>query len=659
MMQIVLAIVIISIGRCHNLDGSANQNDVQSHDHIHTHTHQDFHSHESKIFPESLNKHRHHSKPRVKDLAARKTSTPNSLQIVDTAEENSNTCKGYEGEIWVGGLSAIIVFYLVILVVGAWAGWTRRGKEMTQEQVLLAGRDLGLFVGVLTMGATWVGGGFINGSAQGVYSKGLIWTQAPFGYALSLVLGGTFFAGKMRESRYITMIDPFTNKYGKWGALMVLPAAVSEIFWSAAILGALGSTLHVILHLDDNVSIIVSAVIALGYTLFGGLVSVAYTDVIQIFFIFIGLFLALPFALTHPAVEDIYQAVQEDGVTPAWYGSVADHEWGEWVDYALLCLMGGIPWQCYFQRVLSAQSSTRAQLLSFGGAAIALIMTGPAVLFGAVARATDWAQTDYPCSAPSGESAKLVMPLTLQYLTPPAVAWFGLGAVSAAVMSSTDSSLLSASSLLARNFYQKVLRPGCAEREVVVALWFIIVCNCVISTTLAIQYKSIYELFVLCGDFTYVILFPQLLLVLYWSKSNTYGAISSFLVSLILRLLVGDKYLGLPALLSFGTIAVPCPTVEAPDLVCEGDLPYRTIVMLIGLGVHILVSGITHILFCYVQLSLRWDFLNCFHAVQGGYLVELKNSRENDSPIKSLKDKLETQAKYVGKFSKRGAVTVM
>ena len=332
------------------------------------------------------------------------------------------------------------------------------------------------------------------GSAQGVYSHVLVWTQAPFGYALSLVLGGTFFAGKMRQSKYVTMIDPFTNKYGKWGALMVIPAAVSEIFWSAAILGALGSTLHVILHLDDDVSIMVSAVIALSYTLFGGLVSVAYTDVIQIFFIVFGLFLALPFAMTHPAVEDIYSSKLEDGLTPAWYGSVAPHEWGRWLDHALMCLMGGIPWQCYFQRVLSAQSSTRAQLLSFGGAAIALVMTGPAVLFGAVAKATDWSKTDYPCPAPSGDTAKLVMPLTLQYLTPPAVAWFGLGAISAAVMSSTDSSLLSASSLIARNVYQKVFRVGCGEREVVVALWVIIVFNCAIATTLAIQYKSIYEL---------------------------------------------------------------------------------------------------------------------------------------------------------------------
>ena len=66
-------------------------------------------------------------------------------------------------------------------------------------------------------------------------------------------------------------------------------AAVSEVFWSASILAALGSTLQVILHIDVNTSIIISAVIAVCYTLFGGLISVAYTDVFQLFFIAFGL----------------------------------------------------------------------------------------------------------------------------------------------------------------------------------------------------------------------------------------------------------------------------------------------------------------------------------------------------------------------------------
>ena len=49
---------------------------------------------------------------------------------------------------------------------------------------------------------------------------------------------------------------------------------------------------------------------------------------------------------------------------------------------------------------------------------------------------------------------------------------------------------------------------------------------------------------VLCGDLTYVILFPQLILVLYFPPSNTYGSVFSFLISFILRILCGDKYLG-------------------------------------------------------------------------------------------------------------------
>ena len=51
----------------------------------------------------------------------------------------------------------------------------------------------------------------------------------------------------------------------------------------------LGSTLSVIIEMDNKTAIVVSAFIAVAYTLFGGLYSVAYTDVVQLFCIFFGL----------------------------------------------------------------------------------------------------------------------------------------------------------------------------------------------------------------------------------------------------------------------------------------------------------------------------------------------------------------------------------
>lgn len=53
----------------------------------------------------------------------------------------------------VGGLVSIIVFYLLILAVGIWAGWKhgKNNKEVGTESVMLAGRNMGVFVGIMTM----------------------------------------------------------------------------------------------------------------------------------------------------------------------------------------------------------------------------------------------------------------------------------------------------------------------------------------------------------------------------------------------------------------------------------------------------------------------------------------------------------------------------
>ena len=94
----------------------------------------------------------------------------------------------------------------------------------------------------------------------------------------------------MRKKEYFTMLDPFQEKYGlRMGGLLYIPALLGEIFWSAAILAALGATVSVVISLDRFTSIIVSACIAIFYTLLGGLYSVAYTDVIQLLCIFFGL----------------------------------------------------------------------------------------------------------------------------------------------------------------------------------------------------------------------------------------------------------------------------------------------------------------------------------------------------------------------------------
>lgn len=98
------------------------------------------------------------------------------------------------------------------------------------------------------------------------------------------------FAKIMRRRGYVTLLDPFQERYGvRIGAMMYIPAFLGELLWSAATLNSLGATISVVLDLPMNISVIASACIAFFYTFFGGLWSVAYTDVAQLICMFIGM----------------------------------------------------------------------------------------------------------------------------------------------------------------------------------------------------------------------------------------------------------------------------------------------------------------------------------------------------------------------------------
>ena len=287
------------------------------------------------------------------------------------------------------------VFYTVMFYLGCSAGAkvSEVGPSGRVKETLLAGRSLCLATALMTMTATWVGGGFVNGTAESVATLGLAWAQAPWGYALSLVLGGLLFAKPMRRRHFTTMLDPLTDRFGKkMAALLYLPALTGEIFWTGAVLTALGTTFGFILQIDFSASILLSAFIAILYTSLGGLRGVAKTDVFQLIILILGLMLALPFILPGEGISGVwtkYQSVMGEKASP--FPSLS---WGDsyylWWDYALLLIFGGIPWHVYFQRVLSSRDEFTARWLSIGAGGLCLVAAFPAVIIGMVSATTDW-----------------------------------------------------------------------------------------------------------------------------------------------------------------------------------------------------------------------------------------------------------------------------
>lgn len=510
-------------------------------------------------------------------------------------------------QVYWGAMVAVLSMYAAFLVVGWLAA--RKVKEGSAADLILAGRALPLWIATLTMTATWVDGGYLLGTAEGVFKDSLaLGIQGGLFFGLSLILGGLFFAKTMRRLEFTTLIDPFEVRFGKrWAAVLFVPAMFGEVFWSAELLVALGATFTVLLRMDLTVAIVLSAVVVTSYTMVGGMWSVAYTDVFQLALIPIGLLAALPFALAH--VGGLDASLDQYFSARPWAAHLippltsADAHWTPpriwgWWDYSFMLLLGGIPWNCYFQRVLACQTPTKARWHSLLAGVLTIGLTVPPLLLGLVAAVYAWPADE---AGQLKETPSLALPLLLRDLTPYAVGLLGLGAIIGAVTSSFSASILSAGSMLSWNVYRRLLVPHASVAQMRLVIRGSIVLLGAGATVMALRVQSVQELWFFTSDLIFVLLFPQLVVALFDPQANRVGSITAFAIALVLRLGGGEPLLGISSFLPYPYLFQGWLPGRPEDWYDSGTgamlFPFRTLAAGVGLVVLPLVS----------RLTGRWD----------------------------------------------------
>ena len=473
---------------------------------------------------------------------------------------------------------AIGLMYASFLAIG-WAA-TRRSRDGSAADFIVAGRAMPLWLATMTMTATWVDGGYLLGTAEGVYRSSVATgLQGGVCFGISLILGGLFFARTMREHAFTTLIDPFEARFGaRWAVVLSLPAMLAEMFWSAELLVALGATFGVVLNMELSTAILMSAAVVTLYTMAGGMWAVAYTDAFQLALVAIGLGAALPVALDAVgglgAAWTTYQAARPEAALLIPPLDASSGLWTRqaivsWWDVSIMLMLGGIPWNCYFQRVLSCRSPRAAVQHSILAGLLTIALTVPPLLFGLVAFAYPWpAELAAQLAAQPADA----LPMIFKYVVPPAIGLFGLAAIVGAVTSSFSASILSAGSMFSWNTCTRLWNPDMSFGRMKLVMRATILALGVGAVWMALEVQSVQALWFFTSDLVFVLLFPQLISALFDPKANLAGSVAAFSVSLVLRIGGGEPLFGIPALIPypewihFKTVAAAAGLVLLPAI---------------------------------------------------------------------------------------------
>ena len=437
-------------------------------------------------------------------------------------------------------LTLVIVYLLVTIAIGLMAA----KRVQNSSDFAIAGRHLPMAMIVTTTFATWFGSEtvlgipakFVNGGLHGV-------VEDPFGAGFCLIFVGLFFAGKLYRMTLLTISDYFRERYGRTVEVVCsLIIMVSYLGWVSAQVTALGLVFNLLSNgvVSLELGMVIGVASILAYTLFGGMWSVAITDFIQMIILVVGL-----------SVLAVFAAGQAGGADKVIELAVSQDMFKFWPEpnmkdilfffaSAITIMLGSIPQQDVFQRVMSANSikaATHGPVI--GGICYILFAFVPMFLV-----VSAMLIMPEQAAALIADDPQKVLPTLVMTQMPFVMQVLFFGALLSAIKSCASATLLAPSVTFTENIWRQ-FHPHQSDRQELRAMrvTVLVFSLLVLGYAIRMQGTSIYEMVSGAYQVPLVGAFVPLTFGLYWKRATTQGAI----FALVLGLLTWGLFLVTPA----------------------------------------------------------------------------------------------------------------
>jgi len=451
-------------------------------------------------------------------------------------------------------------YLLLMLILGEVAA---RRKVRSLEDYLLAGRRHGLWVTAGSLVATAIGAGSTLGAAGVAYYVGLSAGWYLWSASVGLALLGFTLGPALRRLAVYTVPEFIARRYGSSaGLLAAVLALVGLLLFLGAQLLALGTVVAQMTGLSVQMGIVLAGLVVVVYAARGGIWAVHWTDNIQLVWIVIGFLVTTVAGLQSvgglPALSPPPPARGFEALGPTWLNPLTRRPVSGWDVFALgstvvAWVIMSTTWhfamQSTVQRVLATRDPGVARR-ACGLAALGLVPIGGLVaLTGMVARRL------YPSLEPTGATEQArALPALIEGLLNPVLGGVILAALAAVVMSTCDSVLLGAATVVLRDLPVRWGSAGVRQvawsRRVMVVLGGVAIGCALVLPGLIRTLEMVAAVY--C-----VALFGPLVLGLYWRRATPQGALASMVMGGAVGLLW--RGLGMEALTGVHMLTVALP----------------------------------------------------------------------------------------------------
>lgn len=411
-----------------------------------------------------------------------------------------------------------------LLLLAAIGFWSYRHSGQDPVSYFLAGRGLGSLALTLTTLATLLSAFTFIGVPADAYTHGIgiflgVGVTTAFISGLFLWVGYRVWLAAQHFG-FITPSEFFGHRFNS--PLLALLYCLSALTFTAPYISIqiIGGARTLAAVLGEGIPYwplaVVVALVILGYVLFGGSQAVVWTDVVQGIILILGMgvaFVAVAFSLGREAGSELDPWLSLPGPNGRW-------SWQGLLGNQLLFFMATPLFPQFFQRFYMARSAHPFKTLMVVWPLLILLVFFPAALLGV------WGRLAFP----SLEKTDQIMPMMLQTL-PSGVAAVVITAALAALMSTADSQLLTASSLVTRDlvvtFFRRQLSP---HQEELLGRWVVLGIG-LASFVIALNPPGLIVEIATWSFQGNAMLFPILIAGLYWKRATRAGAVAGALVS--------------------------------------------------------------------------------------------------------------------------------